>query len=152
MWYEKFFYTIARGVFNIRKLEKLETEKTVRVEGTSRSLDGSLSDVAYKPIDIKDRYHPSLQGADKWFFPLDFALSFGLLTDLGIFGSVGTFPDIRSNSWLVFKCFLWGRILSIWQSIVWLVFVVVYRRWFPLRIFDKMLLRFFFFIFQLILV
>ena len=44
----------------MEELEKLETEETAKIEGTSRSLDEGLSVVEYKFIDIMGRYHTSL--------------------------------------------------------------------------------------------
>ncbi len=73
----------------------METEEAARVEGASRSLDGGSSIVAYKSIDTGDRHYPNLQEADEWLLPSGFALSLGLLVDLGIFKNVETSPDIR---------------------------------------------------------
>ena len=60
MWCEKLFRTIVRDVFDMGELKKLETEETVKVEETNRSLDKSLFNIMYEPINIKDRYYPNL--------------------------------------------------------------------------------------------
>ena len=60
MWCEKLFRTIIRDVFDMGELKKLETEETVKVEETNRSLDKSLFNIMYEPINIKDRYYPNL--------------------------------------------------------------------------------------------
>ncbi len=89
---------IVCSIFDIGELKKLKAEETARIERTSRSLGGDLSNVVYESIDTRDRYYPALQKAGEWLFPPDFALSLNLLTDLGIPRSVGIPPDIRLNS------------------------------------------------------
>ena len=79
------------------ELEKLKTEKTVRIKGTNRSLVGDLSITIYKSIDIVGRYHSGPQEANEWLFPSNFVLSSNLLADLKILKNVETSLDIWSN-------------------------------------------------------
>jgi len=79
-------------------LEKLKTEKTIKIKGTTRPLVEGPSNTTYKPIDIEDQYHPGPQKADEWLFLSDFTLSLNLLADFKISKNIGTFPDIQSNS------------------------------------------------------
>jgi len=82
----------------MEELEKLETNKTTRIEGANRFLNEGLSITIYKSIGTEDRYYPNLQKADKWLLPFDFVLSPGLLADLKIFKNIGTLRDIQSGS------------------------------------------------------
>ncbi len=89
---------IIYNVFDIGELEKLKAEEAVNVKRASRSLGEGPFTIAYKPISTGDQHYPSLREADKWLFPSNFALSFGLLTDLRIFENVETLSDIRLGS------------------------------------------------------
>ena len=57
-------YTISRRISNledIKALTKEEIEEAVRVERVNWSLGKGPFIVEYKPIDIEDRHHSSLQ-------------------------------------------------------------------------------------------
>jgi len=60
IWREKLTRAISRDIFDIKELEKMKTEKAVRVEGVSRSLAEGLSVAMYKLIDITGRHHTNL--------------------------------------------------------------------------------------------
>ncbi len=59
MWFEKMMRTISRGLSDIEELERVETEKTVRVEKVNRSLVEGPFVAMYKFIGIKGRRYSS---------------------------------------------------------------------------------------------
>ena len=84
-------YTISRGFFNVKKLEKVEVEEVARSIQTELSV--SEKQQMYLPSNIVGPSDPS----NEWLLPSDFALSPGLFVDLGIPNNVETPSDIRSS-------------------------------------------------------
>ncbi len=72
----------------------MEVEKAAR---SSNAGEQTIYIMKQRLVDPEDLHPLNLLSPNDWFFPSDFALSLGLLADLGIFKNVETFFDIRSN-------------------------------------------------------
>ncbi len=92
MWCERLIYTIDRGIFNLKELERMEMEEAARPS------QARPSDPETQQPHLLLNIAESSDSIVKWLLFSDFALFFGLLADLRIFKSVETLPDTRSDS------------------------------------------------------
>ncbi len=84
-------YAIFQGLSDMEELERVEAEEA------ARSIQIGPFDSEKLQVYSFSNIVGSSDLSNEWLFLSDFALSLGLFVDFGIFGSVGTLPDIRSG-------------------------------------------------------
>ncbi len=97
-------YTISQRISNLKDVEILAKEETKEAVKTSNTERQVVYIAEQKSADPEGLYLSNPLDSNDWLFPSDFALSLGLLTDLGIFKNVEIPFNIWSGSWLVLKC------------------------------------------------
>ena len=92
---EKLIRVVNRRIFDLKELKKMEAEEAAK----SLNVEEQIVYVVKQGLaDLEGLRLSSLLGPNDQPFPFDFALSFNLLTDLGIFKNVEISFDIRLSS------------------------------------------------------